>query len=150
MGTFVGRIQILRDNVGGGTLKGHLEVNQRYAAAQHWHPEWRHPDGGSAYYLRDPFFARITRYMEHLADSLLDEEGKGFSSSMMDNMENLSDAVYEHAPWEFADLRASGHPSVTHNGDTIHDRPPRQPRLTESELKAKHRLSDLFDPERYK
>jgi hypothetical protein len=149
MGTFVERIQILRDNVGDGKLTGKVEVNQIYAADQHYHEEYRHPDGGKAYYLRDPLYANVAHYMQHLADGLLEHDGKGFSEAMMDNMEHLSREVYREAPWEFAVLRASGHPYVEHNGEVVHDRPPMMPRLTKEQVRDKQKLSRLFDPTRY-
>ena len=67
----------------------------------------------------------------------------------MDSMEHVSDEVYVQAPWEFGDLRASGHPSVEHNGEVIHDRAPHTERLTEAELKVKKHLSHLFEPDRH-
>jgi hypothetical protein len=148
VGTFVGRIQVLRDNVGSGKLTGHLEVNQRYAADQHWHDEYIHPDGGKAFYLRDPLFAQEVENMERLARGVLEEEGKGLADAMMDCMEHLSRGVEIEAPLEFFDLARSGHPSVTHNGEIIKDRAPHRHRLTDEELKIKGRLSHLYDPHR--
>lgn len=143
------RIDVLRHNVGGGKLEGKCEVNQRYAAYQHFLPELHHPDGGSAYYLRDPFYADHGDYLKHFADKLLADEGRGGSQAMMDGMEKLSDRVFEKAPWEFADLRASGHPSVERDGVVLHDRAPHCARLSDAELREKSRLSRLLDPRRY-
>lgn len=149
MGTFGERIQTLRDNVGGGEMVGNVEVDQRYAADQHFHDEYKHPDGGKAYYLRDPLYAKESDFMEHLAEKLLEGDGKEFSSAMMDNMESLSQGVYDEAPWEFADLRASGHPSVTVRGELVHDRAPQCPRLSDGEIAEKRKLSQLIQPDRY-
>jgi hypothetical protein len=149
VGTFVDRIQVLRDNVGAGKLEGTVTVDQRYAADQHFHDEYYHPDGGKAYYLRDPLYAGQVQYLQHYADRVLADDGNAGSGAMMDNMEHLSDAVYEQAPWEFADLRASGHPRVEHDGAVVHDRAPHVARLTDSEIAEKRKLSRLIDPHRY-
>lgn len=150
MGTFVDRVQTLRNNVGRGHVQGKVEVNQRYAADQEWHDEYDHPDGGKAFYLRDPLYSNLPLYMSKAARGLLSEDGKGFTEAVMDSMEHLStEGVFAQAPWEFADLRASGHPYVMRDGDIIHDRPPHVLRLTDAEISEKRRLSRLLDPVRY-
>lgn len=148
-GTFGAGLDHVKEAVGGGRLVGTVEVDQVYAHNQHEHPEYHHPDGGKAFYLRDPLFQGTVRYMQHLADNLVTEEGFKLNEAMAENMENLSDRVYEQAPWEFADLRASGHPKVTSNRETVYDRAPLRARLTESELRDKSRLRNLFTPNRY-
>jgi hypothetical protein len=56
-------------------------------------------------------------------------------------MEDLAEdgGVATKAPVLYSNLRASGHPIVTDDGVVIYDRPPRQHRLTEEELKAIYR-----------
>lgn len=58
---------------------------------------------------------------------------------MISSVEALAeeDGVARVAPIELGDLRASGHPTVESDGHVIYDRPPRQHRLTEDELKVK-------------
>lgn len=148
-GTFTQRIGLLRENLGTGQLIGGVEVNQRYAADQHFHDEYSHPDGGKAYFLRDPLYAKQEDYMQHLAENLLKEDGTGLSQAMMDNMESLSDSVYAEAPMEFADLKASGHPSVSRDGVILHDRAPYCSRISDEDLREKAHTSRLFDPKRY-
>jgi hypothetical protein len=87
--------------------------------------------------------------MEHLAESAITEEGSNLEDAMADNMEDMSEQIYLLAPWEFGDLRASGHPSVASGGATVYDRPPNVGRLSEEELRAKGELRELFDPHRY-
>lgn len=65
---------------------------------------------------------------------------------MAKNMENLSDQVKFHAPWEFNHLRRSGHPIVTLGMATIYGRAPEVERLTEAQLKAQSRLLYPFLP----
>lgn len=149
-GTFGDRAQLLKDAVGNGHLIGYLEVNQIYARYQHEGVDFFHPDGGEWNYLRGPFFAEIMRYMQMLADGTITEEGSDILGAMIDVMEDLSLQVFDHAPWEFADLRASGHPSVESEGDVVYDRAPMIGRLEEDELREKARLSELFWPDRYR
>lgn len=149
MGTFFERTDHLMDAVGYGRLEGNIEVNQRYAHYQHEGYDFYHPDGGEAGYLQIPFFERNVKYMEHLAEKAITSEGSDIEEAMADNMEDMSEQVFIHAPWEFADLRASGHPTVTSDGETVYDRAPNVGRLSDEELKAKGELRDLFDPHRY-
>lgn len=149
MGNFAERIDHLIDAVGYGALAGNIEVNQRYSRYQHEGYDFYHPDGGQAGFVVIPFFERNVKYMEHLAQSAITEEGSKLEDAMADNMEDMSEQVYLLAPWEFADLRASGHPTVTSDGETVYDRPPHVARLSDEELKAKNELRELFDPHRY-
>jgi hypothetical protein len=96
-----------------------------------------HPRGGQAKFLEQPLFAQYARYLTLYAQTVLDDGGR---AAMAKSMENLSDQVRFHAPWEFNHLRRSGHPSVTLGGATIYDRPPEVERLTEAQLKAQSRL----------
>lgn len=89
--------------------------------------------------------------MRRLADKAITEEGSALGDAMAHNMEHLStEGVYIEAPWEFADLRASGHPTVESDGVLIYDRPPHMHRLSAEEIKIKNKLSRLLDPGRYK
>ncbi|MGH3503714.1 MAG: hypothetical protein ACRDQA_22890 [Nocardioidaceae bacterium] len=148
-GTFFRRVNDLLAETPKESIKGVVKVDQVYAHYQHAHPEFRHPDGGKAFYLRDPLFHNVDDYLDRLGDSALDAD-EGLGDAMIENMEGLSREVFEQAPMEFGDLRASGHPSVEVDGQTVYDRPPNTARLTEEDLKAKHEVSRLFDPDRYK
>lgn len=148
-GTFVERITHLMHAVGTGRLRGTIEVDQVYAHNQHEHPEYKHPDGGEAFYLTKPLFEHMAAMMQHLANRAITEDGTAIHDAMADNMERMSREVYLRAPWEFGDLRASGHPSVTQNGEVKYDRPPNVGRLNDAELRVKNRLRYLFDPHRY-
>lgn len=140
-GDFAARIDELLSDVGDGDLTGRCEVDQIYARYQHEGVEFRHPEGGQAKYLEQPHLQAAEDYMRRLAKSTL--EPHGLVDAMADNMEHLSRAVYDHAPFEFGDLRASGHPTVEDDGHVVYDRPPLVHRLTEDELKAKDRVRDL-------
>jgi hypothetical protein len=103
--------------------------------------EFRHPEGGQAKFLEEPLLTGVEDHMRKLAKSFLEPGGP--ADGMRDSMEDLSQAVYDHAPHEFGDLRASGHPTVIDDGATVYDRPPHVHRLTEDELQAKGHLRTL-------
>ena len=121
------------------TLRGQVTVDQVYAHYQHEHLEFRHPRGGRALYLQAPFYEHYDGYLRDYAGSVLDDGGQ---RSMEHSMEHLSDQVEVHAPREFGDLMRSGHPEVI-QGVHHYDRPPKQHRLSEAELKLKNRLRHL-------
>lgn len=109
-----------------------------YAKYQHDGLDFVHPRGGQALYLQTPLMDHHADYLQHYADQLLVDGGE---QAMIDNMEDLAEegGVATHAPVLYSNLRASGHPMVTSDEATIYDRPPRQPRLSEDELKAIYR-----------
>lgn len=148
MGSFSEGIQHLIDQTP-DRIKFGVEVDQVYAHYQHEHPEFHHPDGGSAFYLRDPLLSKSRRYLEHVAQHCITAKGLGLRQAMIDNAEDLSLEVYHRAPWEFGDLRASGHPWVEEDGTRVYDRAPLCKRLSAEELKVKSHLRYLFDPNRY-
>lgn len=133
--TFADRIDILKEMVGTGDLVGVVRVDQRYAEIQHNSAEFRHPRGGQAFYLSQPLLDHHRDYLEAYARQVLEDGGE---QSMVASMEDLAEdgGVATHAPILYANLRASGSPSVTSDGRSIYDRPPRQHRLSEEELRA--------------
>lgn len=130
-------------------IKMGVVVDQVYAHYQHEHPEFHHPDGGSAFYLRDPLLGKARGYLEHVSKRCITSRGIEVRKAMIDNAEDLSLEVYHRAPWEFGDLRASGSPWVEEDGTRVYDRKPLCPRLSPDELKIKSHLRYLFDPHRY-
>lgn len=147
-GTFGAGIDRLKERVGHGKLKGSVVVDQVYAFYQHEHPEFKHPDGGKPYYLRDPLFEGADGHMQKLARKVLEPGGP--AEGMRDVVEDLCRSVYEQAPLEFGDLKGSGHPKVTSAGAVVYDRPPNVGRLSEEELRIKGELRRLFEPGRYR
>ena len=152
--TFFDRIDHLSDAVGHGDLVGSVKVDQIYAHYIHegishhtGRPLIMH-EGGEAGYLRNPLYEKSDVRMKKLADATITIDGSHLESAMIEAMEALSEDVYERAPREFGDLRASGHPKVTSAGATIFDRLPHVHRLDESELRAKSRVRSLFRFER--
>lgn len=138
-GSFFERIDRLAEQVGHGTLRGRVVVDQVYAHYQHEGTEFAHPRGGQAHFLRDPLFEGSDKRMEHLASKLLTPDGSEIREGMIDAAETLSDDVERFAPVEHGNLRNSGHPIVYDDGAVIHDRPPHVHRLSEAELKSEHR-----------
>lgn len=138
-GSFAERLDALAELVGDGDLIGQVSVNQVYAAVQHNSLDYVHPRGGQALYLSQPLLDHKDRYLEDIARTLLQD---GPVPAMVRSMEDLAEegGVATHAPVLYSDLRDSGHPSVTSNGEQVYDREPRQHRLSDEELKAKYRL----------
>lgn len=159
MGSFSERTHELEQIVGDGNLVGKVEVNQPYSAPQH-EGFWKtgplagvvirnHPRGGGAHFLSDPLSENAERYMRNLADRVY--EPGGLTGSMADNMEDLSRAVHERAPRDTEALRNSAHPTVTSDGETVYDRPPVVPRLSDADLKRRgrsHAQQPNFGPSR--
>lgn len=140
--SFTERLDELAERVGAGTLRGRVEVDQVYAQFQHEGLDLKHPRGGQAKYLEEPLYAKHGRYLERVADAVLDGD---LVRAMADGMEDLSDEVERLAPVEFTDLRRSGHPQVEDGPLTAYDRPPAQLRLTEQQLRAKAQLRRFGD-----
>ena len=86
-------------------------------------------------------------WLHRIADGWLDDGGK---QAMQHAMEDLSDRAELAAPWEFVDLARSGSPRVDVGKRTVYERPPKQHRLTEMELKIKDRLRWPTLPDRLK
>lgn len=143
-GTFGAGADHLIDAVGRGNLDGSVEVDQVYAHFQEANAWLKHPQGGVAHALQLALFEHNDKHMEHLAKKLITEDGSELEPAMIDNVEDISNRYYETAPWEWGDLRASGHPKVESDGEVIYDRAPNVHRLTESELREKGHLRRLF------
>lgn len=155
--TFDQRMRHLAREVGDGELVGKVLVDQRYAHTQHedlW-PTGQpgvaipknldHPMGGGAKYLEGPLYENVGRYMRRLAREAITENGSDLAEGMIRVVEDLSDEVHANAPRFEHDLRNSAAPTVTDENRVVYDRPPRQRRLTDEELRAKsYRYSDKY------
>lgn len=139
-GTFDRRMRDLADRVGGGAMTARVEVDQVYAKYQHERTDLRHPGGGKANFLRDPLFSSADDGLREVARTVLDF---GPEPAMIDFSEGLAQGVYEQAPFEFGDLKASPHPTVTDGESTVYDRAPMIHRLTDEELRIKGELRAL-------
>ena len=140
-GTFDARIEELERRTDAGEwLRGSVTVDQVYAHYQHEHLEFRHPRGGHALFLTTPLFDHYRDYIQAVAGGWLEDGGK---RGMERSMEHLSDEVEVQAPVEFWDLRRSGHPQVHVGPRSVYDRPPKQRRLSEAELRLKNRLRPM-------
>jgi hypothetical protein len=149
MNTFAEQMAELRRKTGSreGRLRGTVTVDQRYAHYQHEHLEFAHPRGGRAQYLSGPLFESFRDYLADYGRDVLHDGGQ---RAMVRSMEDLSGQVESEAPREFGDLRLSGHPEVRQGVRTVYDRPPRQHRLTDSELAEKSRIKYMTLPARLK
>lgn len=136
VGTFQKRMTYLGSLVGRGNMTGKLIVDQVYAQNQHESLHFKHPRGGKAKYLEEPFLQHYRTYCGYIADSLLDS---GPTPGMVKAMEALSEQVTINAPVLHNYLRQSGHPIVYDDGVTVYNRPPLVHRLTEAEIRAQTR-----------
>lgn len=143
-GTFGAGVDHLIEQVGEGLLVGSVEVDQVYAHYQEANAQLNHPRGGVAHALETSLYEQNRKHMEHLAAKAITREGSGIEDAMADNVEGLSERYYDRAPWEWGDLRASGHPKVESNGQVVYNRPPHVHRLTTEELRIKGDLRRLF------
>jgi len=100
-----------------------------------------HPEGGRPHALQQSLYEQVDRIMRDLAEGLLDEDG--LQEAGRKAVERIAQRYYETAPFEFGDLRASPHPTVTDDGELVYDRPPGVHRLTEDELREKGVLRQL-------
>jgi hypothetical protein len=83
------------------------------------------------------------KYLAEYARTVLEDGG---TPAMIRAVEALAeeDGVAKLAPLELGDLKSSGHPTVTSDSHVVYDRPPRQHRLTEAELRAKGQAIDAL------
>lgn len=132
------------DELGEGDLVGRVVVDQVYAKYQHERADLKHPDGGEPFYLRNGLFEPVERWVAELGDHLVTPEGPRLRDGMQHVAEGISDEVYKRAPFEFGDLRGSGHPTVEDDGAVVYDRPPNVARLSDSDLEAKGDLHRAF------
>jgi hypothetical protein len=133
-GDFDARMAELAEMVGDGHLVAKVEVDQVYAKVQHEALDFNHPRGGQAKYLEQPWEGHATDFARRFAKALL--EPGGLQEEARAIAEDGVTMVHDHAPVEFDNLRRSGHPTVTDNGDVVYDRPPEVHRLSKTELAA--------------
>lgn len=131
-----------------GTWSARCKVDQVYAHYQEAHPEFNHPDGGQAFYLRDSLYEGM--WMAKMAVGMIDEYGVNVEGKMRETAEGMAAGVYTRAPVEFRDLRRSGHPYVLRDFAQVYNREPVVPRLSDKDLRLKSHLRYLFDPRRYR
>lgn len=144
-GDFGAKMGELANRVGKGDLVGSVVVDQVYAQKQHEDHSLSHPRGGGPSYLSQPLLDNRNDYLTRIARSILDDGGVEGMRSAMEDLAG-DGGVARRAPVHWGDLRHSGHPSVTEDGQTVYDRAPYARRLTEEELRAKARLVPLPGP----
>jgi len=132
------RIRDLLNRTGGDTLKSTVTVDQVYAQYQHERLDLRHPRGGMAKYLEIPLFAKHPEWLQEFAGDLLDE-GFRAVSGWGGVGRRLVTANRENAPLDFGDLRNSASLTVKEGASVVIDEPAPVGRLTEEQLRNKHR-----------
>lgn len=139
--TFFDRIAELRRRIPDKSVKATVKVDQIYAHYQHEGLDFEHPAGGQAKYLEQPWMGHATDFQRRFAKDLLSPEGVE-SAARGIALDGVT-MVYEHAPLEFGDLKASGHATVEVDGVVKFDQPPAVGRLGKEDLKEKSKLHDL-------
>lgn len=99
--------------------------------------------GGRHHYTRDALFDNVDRIMEMWAAALLTVDGSDLHGGTERVAELIARDIYENAPFEFGDLKASPHPIAHDDGETFYDRTPAMHRLDKDELRAKNDLRRL-------
>lgn len=140
---FNSRMDALAEQVGVGVLSAQVVVDQVYAKYQELRDDLELHGGGRHHYTRDALFDNVDRLMEMYAEALITEDGSDLKSAAEKVAEAIAAGVYQGAPFEFGDLKASPHPTVTDDGEVIYDRAPAMHRLDEDELRAKGDLRRL-------
>lgn len=140
---FEARMQHLIDSAGAGLLQAEVVVDQIYAKYQELRDDLVLHGGGQHHYTRDALFNNVGQLMETLAARLVTADGSDIKGAVADVAEMLATGVFELAPFEFGDLKASGAPHAYDNGAEYYSRPPRVHRLTTDELRAKGHLRRL-------
>ena len=141
MSTFTDSMDMLEAQVR-GRWSARVEVNQVYAHYQEVHPEFNHPRGGQAFYLRDTVYHG--QWLAKAAHGIIGEGGVDVQGALRGVAEGMVLGVYQRAPVEFADLRQSGRPYVTRDFAQVFSRPARVGRLSTEQLKAKSRVSGIY------
>lgn len=126
--TFNERIQLLKQQVGGGHITAHCVVDQAYAQNQHQTVTFVHRHGGRAFYLGAPMIENVVGDMENIARKCITTDGSDIDSAMIETAEKYAQYVLENAPRMIFELATSGHPYVDRDGAVIYDRPPISPR----------------------
>lgn len=126
----------VRELVGKGLLVGKVVVDQVYAKYQHERLDLKHPRGGYPKYLWLALITGKDDYLRTLANSVLTT---GPADGMKSVVEDQDRRLHRFAPVLFSNLRNSGNPQVWDNGSKVYDRPARQPRMSEEQLKALRR-----------
>lgn len=142
-GDFEERMAHLIDAVGVGLLEAEVVVDQIYAKYQELRDDLVLHGGGQHHYTRDALFNNADRLMQLMADRLITPDGSDIKGAVADVAEMLATGVYELAPFEFGDLKASGAPHAYDNGAEYYSRPPGVHRLSKEELRAKGDLRRL-------
>ena len=128
-----------------GFLVGSVEMDQVYAHYQHEHPEFKHPRGGQAFFLRDALYTQIDMIMTALALSVTK---KRLPQAMAEGMERVSDLAYQLSPVEYTPLRRSTHPTVAlgdHDGSAGDAVPMEQARQRTRRRAGRRVLHDAGD-----
>lgn len=140
---FEERMQHLIDSAGRGTISAEVVVDQIYARYQELRDDLVLHGGGRHHYTRDALYEHLEELMQEFASHLITAGGSNLRAAAEQVAEKLATGVYEFAPFEFGDLKASGAPAAYDDGAKFYDRPPGVHRLSKEELRIKGDLRRL-------
>lgn len=127
----------LSERVGHGKLVGSLYRNQRYAAVQERDPTLLHPAGGTWKYQEGALYAMHRAALARTAATVLSPQGP--AAGLEAGLEMVDTMASALAPKEHLVLAKSGHIRVYDAGALVRERRPKAPRLTDAQLRARHR-----------
>jgi len=142
-GDFEARMEHLIASTGVGVLRAEVIVDQVYAKYQELRDDLELHGGGQHHYTRDALFDQVPRIMEYLASRMLTPEGCELKDAVAEVARMLVTGVWERAPFEFGDLKASGAAHAYDDGAEYLNEPPGVHRLSKEELRAKGDLRRL-------
>lgn len=140
-GTFTASMDMLIEQAK-GRWSAKCEVNQIYAHYQESHPEFHHPRGGQAFYLRDTIY--YGHWLALAAQTILTTDGVDVKGALRTVAHGMVAGVYQRAPVEFNDLRRSGRAKVTRDFAEVYNRPPEVYRLSDEQLRHKSQYRYLY------
>jgi len=135
-GSFVERMEELKKLVGTGRIETTIRVDQVYAYRQHQHPEFSHPRGGQAFYLRKALFEVAPQYFARLQQELI----RGNVQVLFIRLgEAVAEKSRSYTPIELGNLRRSDSVVTKVGGRVIYRREAAQRRLSRTELNSRVR-----------
>lgn len=135
-GSFVERIEELKKLVGKGTISGEVKVSQLYARRQHQNPQYAHPGGGQAFYLRDALNDEARSHLARVAQGLY---RGNIQSDFIGFVERTASTASDLTPQELGTLKGSGSTKVKVQGRIIYSRSARIGKLSRTALNKRIR-----------
>lgn len=135
-GSFFERTEELKKLIGRGQISGEVKVSQVYARRQHQNPQYAHPNGGQAFYLRDALRGETRPHLQRTAQTLY---RGGIQAEFIGFVERVENKAADLTPEELGTLKGSGSVKVKVGGATIYSRAARVAKLSRTALNKRIR-----------